>query len=154
MPVLVEVDPRWQAAVDPAALRRAAEAALQWALPPAPAEPVLLTVRIADADEVQRLNRRYRGHDKPTDVLSFPVDEVDPETGARYLGDVVIAYPVAAAQARQGGHALADELALLTVHGVLHLLGYDDQEPTARARMWDVQARVLDALGCPLRPPL
>ncbi len=154
MPVQVQVDAPWSAEVDAAALAQAAETALQYARDPARAEPVHLTVRVTDADTVQRLNQRYRGYDKPTDVLAFAVHEPDPETGALYLGDVIIAYPVAAAQARQGGHALHDELVLLTVHGVLHLLGYDDEAPEARRHMWAVQAQVLDALGCPLRPPL
>ncbi|NPA30829.1 MAG: rRNA maturation RNase YbeY [Chloroflexi bacterium] len=154
MPVWVQIDEPWQATLDAAALRRAAETALRVANDPATAEPILLTIRVTDTATVQRLNRRYRGYDKPTDVLAFPADEVDLETGARYLGDVVIAYPVAAAQARQGGHRVEDELVLLTVHGVLHLLGYDDEEPAARRRMWAMQARVLEAVGCPLRPPL
>jgi len=154
MPVWVQIDEPWQATLDAAALRQAAETALRVANDPAATEPVLLTVRVTDTATVQRLNRRYRGYDKPTDVLAFPADEVDLETGARYLGDVVIAYPVAAAQARQGGHRVEDELVLLTVHGVLHLLGYDDEEPAARRRMWAIQTRILEALGCPLHPPL
>jgi len=154
MPIAVQIDPPWSHEDLEPLIRRAAEAALQAAGDPAGAEHVLLTVRIADADTVRRLNRRYRGHDRPTDVLAFTVDEIDPETGLRYLGDVLIAYPVAEAQARAGGHRVADELQLLTVHGVLHLLGHDDEDPQARRRMWAVQAQVLEALGCPLRPRL
>ncbi len=154
MTVEVQVDPRWAAAVPAEALAQAARTALRLARGESGAQPVALTVQVTDTDAVRTLNRRYRGQDKPTDVLSFPADMADPETGARYLGDVVIAYPVAAAQARRGGHPVLEELRLLTVHGVLHLLGYDDQEPAARQTMWAVQARILDALDCPLRPPL
>ncbi len=154
MPVWVHIDPPWQAGLNPDRLRRAAETAVRLGRGPVPpGEPWALTVRVTDAATVHALNRRYRGHDKPTDVLAFPADEVDPDTGTRYLGDVVIAYPVAQAQAARAGHAVADEVCLLTVHGVLHLLGYDDQEPTARARMWAVQAQVLRALECAAQPP-
>ena len=64
----------------------------------------------------------------------------------RYLGDIAISYPRAAQQAAQAGHTAEAELHLLVVHGVLHLLGYDDQEDQDRARMWKVQAAILKAL--------
>ena len=152
MPIRVSVDSRWASHIEATALAHAASETLR--LAGHNPETLALTVHITDATTIQQLNRRYRGQNKPTDVLSFSVDEIDPDTGLRYLGDVIIAYPMAEAQARRGGHALDDEMVLLTVHGVLHLLGYDDQAPLARKRMWALQERILEAVGCPLRPPL
>jgi len=80
-------------------------------------------VVISSDAQLLELNRQYLGIEAPTDVLSFQADELDPETGRRYLGDVIISYPRAQAQAEVGGHAVLDELQLLVVHGVLHLLG-------------------------------
>jgi len=73
---------------------------------------------------IRTLNRRFMKKDKPTDVLSFPLGEKGPD-GKYYLGDIVIAVPVAARQAREKGHGLDRELRLLAIHGFLHLLGYD-----------------------------
>ena len=111
-----------------------------------------LTVVITDDDEVQALNRDYRGVDASTDVLAF--GEVDdegvfvtaPDT-LPYLGDVVISYPRAVEQAADYAHPVGDELCILVVHGVLHLLGYDHEIPEDAERMWPVQACALDALG-------
>ena len=73
---------------------------------------------------IRTLNRKFMKKDKPTDVLSFPLGEKGPD-GKYYLGDIVIAVPVAARQAREKGHGLDRELRLLAIHGFLHLLGYD-----------------------------
>ncbi|NWG15706.1 MAG: rRNA maturation RNase YbeY [Chloroflexi bacterium] len=110
---------------------------------------VALSVVIADDDYVAGLNRRFRGVDSPTDVLSFPADAppVQEEGEPPYLGDLIIAYPYAAAQAAREGHTLDDSLALLVVHGTLHLLGFDHDTPENRAAMWDAQAEALRALG-------
>jgi probable rRNA maturation factor len=73
---------------------------------------------------IRTLNRKFMKKDKPTDVLSFPLGEKGPD-GQFYLGDIVIAVPVADRQAREKGHGLDRELRLLAIHGFLHLLGYD-----------------------------
>ncbi|MCU0488418.1 MAG: rRNA maturation RNase YbeY [Anaerolineales bacterium] len=83
-----------------------------------------LTVVLTDDAQVHELNRQYREVDAPTDVLSFPAGETDPDSGNLYLGDIVISIERAEAQARAEGHSLEDELRLLVVHGVLHLLGH------------------------------
>ena len=106
-----------------------------------------LTIVIMDDASIQSLNRDFLGHDAPTDVLSFPADEPDPETGRRYLGDVAISYARAEAQAHERGHALESEMQLLVVHGVLHLLGHDHAEAAEKARMWAAQAGALEQLG-------
>ncbi len=112
-----------------------------------------LSVLLVDIDYMTELNHRWMGSDGPTDVLAFPMDEgsVDHgpgEAGAgepALLGDIVLCPEVAAKQAVAAGHTTADELHLLTVHGVLHLLGYDHAEPEEEREMFALQARLLDA---------
>jgi probable rRNA maturation factor len=106
-----------------------------------------LTLVLTGDGRLQALNREFLGQDRPTDVLSFPSGEIDPETGRRYLGDVLISVPRAAEQAAARGHSLEAELQLLTVHGVLHLLGHDHASRGKKARMWHAQSEVLTALG-------
>lgn len=106
-----------------------------------------LTVVLADDEQLQDLNREFRDIDAPTDVLSFPSSESDPETGRRYLGDILISVQRAEEQAAAGGHPLEAEIQLLVVHGVLHLLGHDHAEAEEKARMWAAQAEVLARLG-------
>ena len=106
-----------------------------------------LTIVLTDDAQLHKLNRDYLGIDAPTDVLSFPASETDPETGRRYLGDILISVPRAGEQARAAGHALEAEVQLLAVHGTLHLLGFDHAEAGEKARMWKAQAEVLESLG-------
>ena len=106
-----------------------------------------LTIVLVDDARIQTLNREFLAHDAPTDVLSFPADEPDPETGRQYLGDVVISLARAAEQARERGHAVESEMQLLVVHGVLHLLGHDHAEAGEKERMWAAQAGALERLG-------
>jgi len=137
-------------AVDAEKLETAALATLEHQNAPQNAEMSLI---ITDNEEVRALNARYRGVDAPTDVLSFADGSVIPATGAPYLGDVVISYPRAKAQAESGGHPVEWELCLLAVHGVLHLLGHDHAKPSEKALMWSAQSEILNSLGCPLSPP-
>ena len=106
-----------------------------------------LTIVLTDDARLQELNRDYLKIDAPTDVLSFPASETDPQTGARYIGDILISVPRARSQAETAGHPVESELQLLVVHGVLHLLGYDHAEPEEKTHMWKVQAEVLETLG-------
>lgn len=108
-----------------------------------------LSVVMASDDFVRGLNQQYRGVDAPTDVLSFPADDplIDSDDEPPYLGDLIIAYPYASAQASREGHALDDSLALLVVHGTLHLLGYDHDTDANRAEMWAAQEAALKHLG-------
>lgn len=109
---------------------------------------VEITLVITDDEEIRALNDAHRGIDEPTDVLSFPLEDsplggpgaasntfVTPPDLARHLGDVVISYPRAEAQAREYGHSIRRELAYLTVHGCLHLLGYDHEDGADREAM-------------------
>jgi probable rRNA maturation factor len=140
----------YAARVQPARLRAAARAALRHQAAPDPAE---LTILVTADAALRSLNREFLGHDEVTDVLSFPSGETDPATGARYLGDIAIAYPQARAQAARGQHPVWAELQLLIVHGVLHLLGHDHAVPEERDRMWAAQAEVLTRLKAPITGP-
>jgi len=106
-----------------------------------------LTLVLTDDEGLRRLNRDYLGVDAPTDVLSFPASETDPETGRRYLGDILLSIPRAQAQARAAGHPLEDEARLLVIHGVLHLLGHDHASAKEKSKMWKAQGEVLERLG-------
>ena len=108
-----------------------------------------LTVVLAGDAQLQALNRQYLGIDAPTDVLAFPGSQLDPQSGIMYLGDILISLAQAESQARAAGHSLASEVQLLVVHGVLHLLGHDHDEPGAKARMWTTQGEILRGLGLP-----
>jgi probable rRNA maturation factor len=111
------------------------------------------TVLLTGDEQLHELNLKYLDVDAPTDVLSFQANTLDPETNLNYLGDVLISFPRAQAQAAAGGHPVEQELSLLVVHGMLHLLGYDHAEPGDKEKMWAVQSNVLKTLGCPLAPP-
>jgi probable rRNA maturation factor len=109
-------------------------------------DEVDLSIVVTDNASIQDLNREYRGIGAPTDVLSFSLNEKDPETGRLYLGDVIISFPFAQEQAVKAGHPVMSEVALLAVHGVLHLLGYDHAEPEEKEKMWQVQQEILTIL--------
>lgn len=113
-------------------------------------EPCELAVVVTDDEASRELNLRHRDVDAPTDVLAFPDETRGPFVSApghpRYLGDVIISFPRAEAQAAEADHAVQAELQLLVVHGVLHLLGYDDVREEQRTQMWTAQAEILEAL--------
>ena len=107
-----------------------------------------LSVVITGDDEIRALNSQFRGVDAPTDVLSFANNVPDPSfvdapDEPPYLGDVIVSFPRAQAQAVEGGYAVAQEMRLLIVHGVLHLLGYDHATPDTEAQMWGRQDAIL-----------
>jgi probable rRNA maturation factor len=109
-------------------------------------------VAIADGEAVRELNRRYRGRDEPTDVLSFASSDAAvafPSTPdeAPSLGEVVVCLPVARSQAAEGGRELEGEIVHLVVHGMLHILGYDHEEAAEGERMKAREDEVLEALG-------
>lgn len=108
-----------------------------------------LTLFLTGNKRIQQLNLDYLGHDKPTDVLSFPAGAPMPGMAGMtpYLGDVIIALPYAAQQATAAGHETDAELQLLAVHGTLHLLGHDHANPDEKAAMWQAQTAVLSQLG-------
>ena len=139
----IDILPDFQRVFMPGILERAARAALlQQSAPDAD-----LTLVLTGDAQIQALDRDFMGKDAPTDVLSFPADETDPETGRRYRGDIIISVPCAEAQSVAAGHSLEAELSLLVVHGVLHLLGHDHADAEEKERMWAAQSEVLTRLG-------
>jgi probable rRNA maturation factor len=126
-----------------------------------------LSLLLVDIDAMEKLHLRWMGEPGPTDVLAFPMDELDlrgsrgvahgsagsdvgddPDLpGPTVLGDVVLCPEVAERQAREAGHGTQDELRLLCTHGVLHLLGFDHGEPEEHAEMFGLQAELLASLG-------
>jgi len=146
----VQVSPAYAGVVAEERLQTVAQAVLQreGGTGTSPAE---LTLVITDDAGIQALNRDFLGNDAPTDVLAFSALEEDgpfvaaPEASG-YLGDVIISYPRAVAQAQQQGHAPGQELDLLVVHGILHLLGYDHADEEEKAAMWAKQDEILNAL--------
>ncbi|MFS0699215.1 rRNA maturation RNase YbeY [Cellulomonas sp. 179-A 4D5 NHS] len=107
-----------------------------------------LSILLVGTQVMTDLHVRYMDEPGPTDVLSFPMDELRPgregeQTPAGLLGDVVLCPEVAAQQARVAGHSTAEELLLLTTHGILHLLGYDHAEPEEEKEMFALQRQLL-----------
>jgi probable rRNA maturation factor len=118
--------------------------------------PAEMGLVITDSKAIQKLNRTYRGEDKPTDVLAFHMIPgtsqeselrfIGPPDGIHHLGEVVISYPQAVQQAQEQGHGVAQELALLIVHGILHLLGYDHELPEEEKQMKARENEILEML--------
>ena len=116
------------------------------------APPYEVSLVFTDSEAVKQLNRDYRGVDEPTDVLAFymlPQKGADssfalPPDGVTRLGEVIISYPQAAEQAREQGHSPERELALLIIHGILHLLGYDHEEPEEESKMRERERDLLE----------
>ncbi len=105
-----------------------------------------MSVRIVDETEMTKLNRLYRGQDKPTNVLSFPAD-VPSELGLALLGDIVICASVIETEAKQQNKSKISHWAHMVVHGTLHLLGYDHIEDTQATEMESREIRILQKLG-------
>jgi probable rRNA maturation factor len=109
-----------------------------------------LSLLLVDAPAMAALHQHWMDEEGPTDVMSFPMDELRPAAedeapAAGLLGDVVLCPEVAERQAREAGHSTGDELALLTIHGILHLLGHDHGEEAERTQMFSLQDELLAA---------
>ena len=113
-----------------------------------------LCIKAVDEATIAELNEQWMEKTGPTDVLAFPMDELDADRGPgadedgpepTLLGDVVLCPAVAERQAKVAGHTTSDELSLLTVHGILHLLGYDHAEPEEEREMFGLQNRLISA---------
>jgi probable rRNA maturation factor len=114
---------------------------------------VEISLVIVGQQRMRELNREYRGQDRPTDVLSFAMNEkaaeeeptafIGPPDGLIHLGEVIISYPQAIIQAREQGHSIKKEMAVLIVHGVLHILGYDHEKPEMEPEMAGREREIL-----------
>jgi probable rRNA maturation factor len=113
---------------------------------PGAARGELAIALVSDA-RMRILNRSYRRKDYATDVLSFPGESRAPSPESRFLGDLVIATGVAKRQAREAGHSYQTELRVLALHGLLHLLGYDHEDPKDKGRMARAEARLRRKAG-------
>lgn len=146
----VQTDDEFADRVSAERLARIVETVLDQEAQPKHAE---VTLVITGNERVRELNRVFRDVDEPTDVLSFPCGEgpqfVTPEELSPYLGDVIVSYPIALEQAQEQGHPVEKELALLIVHGCLHLLGYDHATEEDQQRMWARQDEILQLLMTP-----
>jgi probable rRNA maturation factor len=150
--LVIRVDRDFQERIDKRWLRRLVRESLRAHSLEAQVE---LSLLVTDDATVRELNKTYRGKDKDTDVLSFAL-EADRRSGAAagfvmppgemvHLGEVIVSYPKAVEQAAERLHPVEDELALLVVHGVLHLLGYDHDKPGREREMRSLEHRVLSA---------
>lgn len=113
-----------------------------------------VSVTFANNEQIHELNKMHRNVDAPTDVLSFPMGEdgkydIDPATNAKILGDIVISMEKAVEQAECFGHTLQREVGYLTAHSMLHLLGYDHEEPLEKVHMREKEELVMTQLGLP-----
>lgn len=142
--IIVKVDDSFASNVDKAKLQLTAQATLNYQEKYSEAD---LSIVITDNEQIQALNQKFRGVDSSTDVLSFPADFVDPDTLNTYLGDVIISYPFCLEQAQSANHSVDHEIAILVVHGVLHLMGYDHIHTQDKKHMWSLQANILERLG-------
>ena len=153
MRLVIRVDRDFQERIDKRWLRRLVKESLRAHSLEAQVE---LSLLVTDDATVRELNKTYRGKDKATDVLSFAL-EADRRGGAAagfvmppgemvHLGEVIVSYPKAVEQAAERLHPVEDELALLVVHGVLHLLGYDHDKPGREREMRSLEHRVLSAV--------
>ena len=112
-------------------------------------ENVIFNVIIINNEEIHKINKEYRGIDRPTDVISFALEDDDTfiKTDKRILGDIYISMDKAREQATEYGHSLLRELCFLTIHGMLHLLGYDHMEKEEEKVMFELQERILNDYG-------
>jgi len=145
----IHVEEKFKGMVDGGSVKKIARQVLK---SEAVAPPYEVSLVFTDSETVRQLNRDYRGVDKPTDVLAFymfPRKRADssfalPPDGVTRLGEVIISYPQAAEQAREQGHSLERELALLIIHGILHLLNYDHEGPQEESEMREKEKRFLE----------
>ena len=106
-----------------------------------------VSVTVVDENEIKSLNKEFRNINKVTDVLSFPIGDKNPETGEIVLGDIVLCAEKVISQAQEFGHTRKRELAFLTCHSMLHLLGYDHIEEDDRIEMENLQRKILEKIG-------
>jgi len=145
----IHVEEKFRGMVDEGWVRRIAQTVLK---AEGVAPPYEVSLVFTDSETVKQLNRDYRGVDDPTDVLAFymlPQKGADsafalPPDGVTRLGEVIVSYPQAVEQAKEQGHSPERELALLIIHGILHLLGYDHEEPEEESKMRERERELLE----------
>jgi probable rRNA maturation factor len=156
MDISILIEDGIEADIDTIWLQQIIEKVLNSEKTPANAE---ISLVITGQERIQELNREYRGKDNPTDVLSFSMQQIapisglspvfvmpEPPDGMLHLGEVIVSYPQAEIQAKEQGHNVQKELANLVIHGVLHILGYDHEEPDMEVKMKSREAEILSSM--------
>jgi probable rRNA maturation factor len=145
-------DPRWDAALPN--INQVLESAIRLALADAPAgdRPIEVGVRLVDDDAIHALNRAWRGRDKPTNVLAFPLGDAGPAIDAALpwlIGDIVMSFDTMAAESERDGKPLHHHVAHLAIHAALHLLGHDHEDEDEAATMEAAEVALLAQLDIP-----
>ncbi len=143
----VAASPRWRGALPARSLARETIAVAARESGVALAPGAELCIHLADDEHVRALNARWRGLDKPTNVLSFPAAAPSEIAKARLIGDVVLAFETLAREAADEGKPLADHYRHLVAHGFLHLIGFDHDNEADAERMEAIETRILARLG-------
>ncbi len=150
MEIDVLIDQEFKTLIKTGWLKKAAQAALSRE---GVIESVELGIVLTGQDKIRELNSKYRGKDEPTDVLAFSTEEgadlaqfILPPDGVRHLGEVIISHPQAASQASERHHPVEREIAILLIHGVLHLLGYEHDKPELEQAMKAREAEILSQI--------
>jgi len=115
-------------------------------------KPVSVNVLISDNQFLRKLNNKYRGYDRATDVLAFPMDE-NMAGLEGHVGDIAISLEAARKQAQEAGHSVNSELKLLVIHGFLHLLGYDHENEDDKKEMWAAQTSIFNKISSEIHFP-
>jgi len=144
--IMVEADAWAQSGDIEGIARRPAQAAMA-AAPDAPTEELAATLLLTDDAAIRELNRIWRGHDRATNVLSFPSDSPAPPGEPRHLGDIALAYETLVREAGEEGKSLPDHAAHLVVHGILHLLGQDHMHEAEAETMERIEVAALARIG-------
>jgi len=144
-----DIAPIYEGSLDTVALRKNIQLVMIELNIPETSE---FSIAFVDDVTIQELNLSFRGVDFPTDVLSFPVQEVNPENNTQYIGDIVISMDTVEKQSSEQSILPIDEIHLLIVHGILHLLGHDHDNEKNKNKMWALQSELLKILECPANP--
>lgn len=107
---------------------------------------VSININFVNEQEIVNINNQFLGYPEPTDVLSFEADVTDPETGKTILGDIIICLPFVEKQSALLENDLHNEIKLMVIHGMLHLLGFDHDDEKSKSLMWDKQNKILESL--------
>lgn len=107
---------------------------------------VSININFVNEQEIVNINNQFRGYPEPTDVLSFEAGVTDPETGKTILGDIIICLPFVEKQSALLENDLNNEIKLMVIHGMLHLLGFDHDDEKSKSLMWDKQNKILESL--------
>lgn len=150
MTILIDIPESFISHLDQQSIEKSAQTALEHQGILAGSD---LTIVIVDDPQIQELNREFRQVDAATDVLAFPAGYLDPDTKQTYLGDVIISFSRAKVQADHSNHSVNEEVQLLVIHGVLHLLGHDHKSPEEKEMMWSAQAQILNQRGLNIHLP-